>query len=692
MKPILSICMMVKNESANLRRCLESLKLLRTAVNSELIIIDTGSTDNTSDIAREYTDKVFFQQWNDHFSEMRNKTIQYAEGQWLLIIDADEELVQWEGLVSFLRKKHSKEIGGAAFLVKNLTSKIRYVAMTSMRVFRNDGQFHYEGAVHNTPVFKGNIVAIDATLIHYGYLSDDQELMERKFKRTRILLQRELENDPSNIYYRFQLAVSYAMHEDWYKSFEEIKVAYETMKSKALDARQYLYIYYQYAQACLKTANYKKTEEICLEGIQLESEYIDLYFYLAQAQAILEKYDVAISNYEKYLTLVDSFDTLQIRYNPALNHHTLCGKPEALYNLAVMYRKQENYSKAFTLITKVVMEYDSISEEQLRLLVDLSFHIEDFSCLQKVYLNLRNSKKDNLISFLTMTMESRKNIQHSSYEPFVTAFSKLEDNYGTLNALRQVHLANADIAILLRSKIAAWNFNALPEYYGEAFYYSIPYSDIIKNITLQISDGTAVRLLQYLDQFYKFPLVDLIKKNIPYSEGSFIALKVNKILLKYVLFSGILNEDEYSRYFKAYIDNGVGYVKYLYNQDFINQELIYDVKNREEALFIYAALAYDNYQDKLCYIEYLKKALDIYPEMNKGISFLLTDMSEVNDDDLMKDLLGQLFVQINLLVQEGNFTDALKVIEESEQIIGKDTKLLLKKTEVYRKQHENALQ
>ncbi|EQB3123896.1 glycosyltransferase, partial [Clostridium botulinum] len=73
----LSIAMMVKNESKYLDKCLSSLKPVLDAVSSELIIVDTGSTDNTVEIAKKYTDKLYFHNWNNDFSDMRNITIDY---------------------------------------------------------------------------------------------------------------------------------------------------------------------------------------------------------------------------------------------------------------------------------------------------------------------------------------------------------------------------------------------------------------------------------------------------------------------------------------------------------------------------------------------------------------------------------------------------------------------------------------
>lgn len=98
---ILSICMMVKNEERNLKRCLDGLKPLMRNLESELIIVDTGSTDHTVDIAKTYTERVYLHPWNNHFSEMRNITISYATGEWILVIDADEELTDGTDMISF---------------------------------------------------------------------------------------------------------------------------------------------------------------------------------------------------------------------------------------------------------------------------------------------------------------------------------------------------------------------------------------------------------------------------------------------------------------------------------------------------------------------------------------------------------------------------------------------------------------
>ena len=87
-KKTISLCMIVKDEEEFLPGCLESVK---EAVD-EIIIVDTGSTDRTVEIAKSYGAKVYFHPWENDFSKARNYSISYATGDWIMYLDADEEL------------------------------------------------------------------------------------------------------------------------------------------------------------------------------------------------------------------------------------------------------------------------------------------------------------------------------------------------------------------------------------------------------------------------------------------------------------------------------------------------------------------------------------------------------------------------------------------------------------------------
>ena len=120
---LLSVVMIVKNEEKYLDKTLHALKDLRRDIDSELIILDTGSTDNTVEIAKKYTDKVYFAKWNDNFADMRNISISYASGDWILILDADEKLTNYDKLKEFFYSDTHKKYNSATIELKNIFDK-----------------------------------------------------------------------------------------------------------------------------------------------------------------------------------------------------------------------------------------------------------------------------------------------------------------------------------------------------------------------------------------------------------------------------------------------------------------------------------------------------------------------------------------------------------------------------------------
>jgi len=158
----LSVSMIVRNESSCLRQCLESVKGA-----DEIVIVDTGSKDNTIEIAKEYTDKVYsYTGCNDEegylkdFSDARNKSLSYCTKDYVLIIDADEVLVDSiKGIKSVLNsgtigermKDGSPRYLGMAFIVKTKTE-----ILNSLRVFRNDPNIRYIYPFHNQLSYSGN--------------------------------------------------------------------------------------------------------------------------------------------------------------------------------------------------------------------------------------------------------------------------------------------------------------------------------------------------------------------------------------------------------------------------------------------------------------------------------------------------------------------------------------------------------
>lgn len=213
----LSACMMVKDEEANLSRCLQSIQPLI----DELIIVDTGSSDRTIKIAESFGASVYHHPWADDFSLHRNQSIEPATGDWILIIDADEEFIFNEDGISYVREtlKSTDEKDAFAVVMKNIQANRVTSQTIHPRFFRN-GTISYTGIVHNQPVFKGSARLLDHSSIylnHYGYGAEN---IQKKANRTIPLLKKQLEENPENWQCYYYLSQIYGNLRDPEKSIE----------------------------------------------------------------------------------------------------------------------------------------------------------------------------------------------------------------------------------------------------------------------------------------------------------------------------------------------------------------------------------------------------------------------------------------------------------------------------------------
>lgn len=151
------IAMIVKNEEALLSRCLDSVKDA-----DEIVICDTGSTDNTIEVAKQYTNKIFTDYtWNDNFAEARNHAKSKCTADWLLSLDADEYCHDFETV---------RRAANQAFMAVDCKLIAEDNAQIHMypRLFRNSEQVWWVGAVHNHLSVIGESVD-DPPVITYGY-------------------------------------------------------------------------------------------------------------------------------------------------------------------------------------------------------------------------------------------------------------------------------------------------------------------------------------------------------------------------------------------------------------------------------------------------------------------------------------------------------------------------------------------
>jgi len=208
-KPVLSLCMIVKNERQNLPRCLASVK----PYVDEMIVVDTGSEDGTPEIAAEYGAKVSYFEWCDDFAAARNYAISQATGDWILMPDADEEMIiESEYFLAQLTLQEDVIVYSIALNeANNLLTTSAYL----IRLFRNlpgikyVGRFHEKLKYQNQCIRGNQIRHLEGVrLLHYGY--SEEQLLQKNLSRNIPILERTRQEEGLSLMLLYCLAGMYA--------------------------------------------------------------------------------------------------------------------------------------------------------------------------------------------------------------------------------------------------------------------------------------------------------------------------------------------------------------------------------------------------------------------------------------------------------------------------------------------------
>jgi tetratricopeptide (TPR) repeat protein len=210
----LSICMIVRDEAADLPRCLASLAGLA----DELVVVDTGSRDATPELAEAAGARLIRAGWQHDFAAARNVSLDAATGDWCVVIDADEELAPpvRAALRATVERADADGLMGLSVLQRNLSAPGELTAWTDLplvRVFRRAPTVRYEGRIHEqvTPSIAragGRIGASELYLLHHGYARSTAQGGRARAQRNLALIEHALRESPDDAYLVYQLGAT----------------------------------------------------------------------------------------------------------------------------------------------------------------------------------------------------------------------------------------------------------------------------------------------------------------------------------------------------------------------------------------------------------------------------------------------------------------------------------------------------
>ncbi len=294
-KPNLTVCMIIKNEERFLQGCLESIR----DVADQIVVVDTGSTDGSCDIARAYNAEIHHFEWCDDFAAARNASIEHARGEWILWLDADERLTP-ESL-PLLRKSLRREKKPVVYQIqinnRTLDDAGAYIS-TAYRLFNNRRGIRFTGRIHEQVVFTGpggERRKSAVTLEHLGYALDAGTDAAKK-ERNQKLLEQMVHENPRSAYAHFTLGQHFNLigrHAD------ALKHLLEALALDQFEREMKASLYNILSETYLKCTLPEEARNMALKSVKLEEEQVGGYYMLFQLARSAEEWEEALGWLQK---------------------------------------------------------------------------------------------------------------------------------------------------------------------------------------------------------------------------------------------------------------------------------------------------------------------------------------------------------------------------------------------------------
>ncbi|MFZ5942990.1 MAG: glycosyltransferase [Bacillota bacterium] len=302
--PTLSICLIVKNEEKVIKRCLESIK----DVADEVIVVDTGCTDSTIQIAKEFQARVIASTWCDDFSFVRNIGLKEAKGHWILVLDADEELCKED--TEALKIALLKPVEGYCLPVISYidNNRCNYVTDYVCRLFRNDQNYCFKNRIHEeiyTSIVghKGweAVVNLPVRIFHYGYIEECVNQKDKNIRNLKLLkFQLEDCSWEDRPYYLYALGVEYFQAEQYLQGAELLRQALESSPASSGGFRSDCYLK---LILCELNRDNNQVEETFQKALKEYPDFADLLFLKGQVLYQQLRFKEAISFFNECLKL-----------------------------------------------------------------------------------------------------------------------------------------------------------------------------------------------------------------------------------------------------------------------------------------------------------------------------------------------------------------------------------------------------
>ncbi len=303
----LSVCFIAKNEEKWIGECIDHLK----SIVSEFIVVDTGSTDRTMDIAREKGARVSSIKWENDFSKARNASLEKATGRWILIIDPDERIADLD-LPKIVELTKDSQVMAYSFMTRNYTTNSLasgftpctgqyaayekdypgYFESGKVRLFQNVPNIRFVGSVHELveTTVKGKTVTTPIPFHHYG---STQEVQKEKNKRSFYQAQarQKVGEEPKNWKAHFEMGIEFLEVGEYRQACEALKKARDLNPKEALVLSNYGY-------ALVEAGKHDEAEQVLTACLQLDAKNHDALLNLGVNEMRRKNWEKALACFD----------------------------------------------------------------------------------------------------------------------------------------------------------------------------------------------------------------------------------------------------------------------------------------------------------------------------------------------------------------------------------------------------------
>jgi len=355
----LSLCMIVKNEEKNISRCLDSVK----HIVDEIIIVDTGSTDRTKEICQSYGVRLYDFQWNGSFADARNYGLERATGDWILWLDADEEVDKEDACklrdILYLDDYDLISIHLINYYGDHI-DKDQVFNIAHHRLFRNDIGFKFFNKIHEAlDVLKilpkeedqKRIGMVPIKVHHYGYM-DNQVKEKQKYKRNLEMLEQELNQEDYSPWVHYHIASEHYRAGDYQKAFEQVNASILKFVLEGYTPPALLYKL-KYS-AMISLGSFEGAWPGIQKAVEMYPDYVDLRFFMGVILYYKERYEEALAAFEQCIELGETnLDYLILKG---------VGSFHAMYYKGLCYEKLGQIEEAVCMYVDSILISSSFSE------------------------------------------------------------------------------------------------------------------------------------------------------------------------------------------------------------------------------------------------------------------------------------------------------------------------------------------